>query len=104
LARGLVRRKVEVVNYPDGRFAVQFNGRSLPFRMFDKIQTVQPGTIVDNKRLSAVLAMVKARQAEYAPKRQRGHVARQRPPNNLDAPGLPSKGRASRAALAAAVT
>src|SRR6202795_4942061 len=27
LARGLVRKKVEVVNYPDGRFAVQFNGR-----------------------------------------------------------------------------
>src|SRR6476659_9188089 len=52
LARGLVRRKVDVVNYPDGRFAVQFNGRSLPFRMFDKIQTVPPGTIVDNKRLS----------------------------------------------------
>src|SRR6202011_1546012 len=23
---GLVRKKVEVVNYPDGRFAVQFNG------------------------------------------------------------------------------
>ena len=104
LARGLVRRKVEVVNYPDGRFAVQCNGRSLPYRMFDTIQTVPPGTIVDNKRLSAVLAMVKARQAEYAPKRQRGHVARQRPPNNLDAPGLPSKGRASPAALAAAVT
>jgi len=104
LACGLVRRKVEVVNYPDGRFAVQFNGRSLPFRTFDKIRTVQPGAIVDNKRLSAVLAMVKARQAEYAPKRQRGHAARQRPPNNLEAPGLPSMGRASRAALAAAVT
>jgi len=104
LARGLVRRKVEVVNYPDGRFAVQFNGRSLPFRTCDKIRAVQPGAIVDNKRLSAVLAMVKARQAEYAPKRQRGHAARQRPPNNLEAPGLPSMGRASRAALAAAVT
>jgi hypothetical protein len=101
-ARGLVRKKVEVVNYPDGRFAVQFNGAALPFRMFDKIQTVEPGAIVDNKRLSAVLAMVKARQAEYDPNRQRGHVARQRPPNNLEAPGLPSKGRASRAALAAA--
>jgi hypothetical protein len=98
LARGLVRKKVEVVNYPDGRFAVQFNGTSLAFRQFDKIQTVQPGAIVDNKRLSAVLAVVKARQAEYAAKRQRGHVARQRPPNNLEAPGLPSKGRASRAA------
>src|SRR5262249_32690655 len=65
LARGLVRKKVEVVNYPDGRFAVQFNGTALGFRVFDKIQTVQPGAIVDNKRLSAVLEQVKARQAAY---------------------------------------
>lgn len=101
--RGLVRKKVEVVNYPDGRFAVQCNGMSLAFRRFDTIQTVQPGAIVDNKRLSAVLAMVKARQAEYTANHQRGHVARQRPPNNLEAPGLPSKGRASRAARAMAI-
>ena len=60
LARGLVRKKVEVVNYPDGRFAVQFDGTSLPFRVFDKIQTVEPGAIVENKRLAAVLALVKA--------------------------------------------
>src|SRR5271166_6441774 len=59
LARGLVRKKVEVVNYPDGRFAVQFNGTALGFKLFDKIQTVQPGAIVDNKRLSAVLEQVK---------------------------------------------
>ncbi len=51
LARGLMRKKVEVVNYPDGRFAIQFDGVSLPFRVFDKIQTVQPGAIVENKRL-----------------------------------------------------
>jgi hypothetical protein len=42
LARGLGRKKVEVVNYPDGRFAVQFNGAALGFKVFDKIQTVQP--------------------------------------------------------------
>src|SRR5580693_5467086 len=48
LTRGLVRQKVEVVNYPDGRFAVQFNGATLGFKVFDKIQTVQPGAIVDN--------------------------------------------------------
>ena len=98
LACSLARNKVEVVNYPDGRFAVQSDGC---------LQTVQPGTIVDHKRLSAVLAMVQARQAAYAPNRQRGHVARQRPPNNLEAPGLPSKGlpskgRASRGALSPA--
>ena len=103
LARGLVRKKVEVVNYPDGRFAVQFNGTALGFSVFDKIQTVPPGAIVDNKRLSAVLEQVKAQQAAYPARRQRGHVARQRPPNNLEAPGLPSKGRAPRhGAIAAA--
>jgi hypothetical protein len=32
LARGLVRKKVEVVNYPDGRFAVQFNGSNARFQ------------------------------------------------------------------------
>lgn len=36
-ARGLARKKVEVVNYPDGRFAIQSDGTSLPFRLFDKI-------------------------------------------------------------------
>jgi hypothetical protein len=102
LARGLVRKKVEVVNYPDGRFAVQFNGTTLGFKVFDKIQTVQPGAIVDNKRLSAVLEHVKARQAAYPARQQRGHVARQRPPNNLEAPGLPSKGRAPRRGASAA--
>src|ERR1700747_1635258 len=93
LARSLARKKVEVVNYPDGRFAVQFNGATLGFKLYDKIQTVQPGAIVDNKRLSAVLEQVKARQAAYPARQQRGHMARQRPPNNLEAPGLPSKGR-----------
>ena len=53
LARGLVRKTVDVVNYPDGRFAVQFDGVSLPFRKFDKIRTVEPGEIVENKRLGA---------------------------------------------------
>jgi hypothetical protein len=102
LARGLVGKKVEVVNYPDGWFAVQFNGAALGFKVFDKIQTVQPGAIVDNKRLAAV--QVKAQQAAYPARQQRGHIARQRPPNNLQAPRLPSKGRAPRHAAAAALT
>jgi hypothetical protein len=45
---------------------------------------------------------VKAQQAAYPARQQRGHVARLRPPNNLEAPGLPSKGRAPRRAAAAA--
>ena len=102
LTRGLAGKKVVVVNYPDGRFAVQFNGATLGFKLLDKIQTVQPGAIVDNKQLAAVLEQVKARQAAYSARQQRGHVTRQRPPNNLEAPGLPSKGRAPRRTAAAA--
>ena len=102
LTLGLRRRKADVVNYPDGRFAVQFEGMPLPFTVFDKIQTVQPGAIVENKRLGAALALVKQQQETYAPHQRRYHPARQRPPNNLEAPGLPTKGRPSRKVLAAA--
>jgi hypothetical protein len=87
LTRALARKTVEVVNYPDGRFAIRHMGSNLPFRVFDKIRTVEPGTIVENKRLTEVLAYVQARQATYAPNRRRYHPARQRPPNNLEAPG-----------------
>jgi hypothetical protein len=52
-ARGLAGKKVEVVNYPDGRFAVRHEGNALPFRVFDKILTVAPGAIVENKRRGA---------------------------------------------------
>jgi hypothetical protein len=101
LARTLARKTVEVVNYPDGRFAIRHMGSNLPFRVFDKIRTVEPGTIVENKRLTEVLAHVQAQQAAYAPNRRRYHPARQRPPNNLEAPGLPSKSRPSRSNSAA---
>jgi hypothetical protein len=53
-------------------------------RLSDVSQTVQPGAIVDTKRLAAVLEQVKAQQALYPARQQRGHVARRRPPNNLE--------------------
>jgi len=96
LARTLARKIVEVVNYPDGRFAIRHMGSNLPFRVFDEILTVEPGTIVENKRLTEVLAHVQRQQAAYPPNQLRHHPARQRPPNNLEAPGVPSKGRPSR--------
>jgi len=102
IARGLAGKKVEGVNYPDGRFAVRHEGVVLPFRVFDKIQTVAPGAIVENKRLGAALGFVRELQASYPPNRRRGDPRRQRPPNNLEAPGMPTKGRPQREVLAAA--
>jgi len=46
-----------------------------------------------NKRLGAALALVKQQQATYAPNRRRHDPARGRPPNNLEAPGMPTKNR-----------
>jgi hypothetical protein len=97
LARGLVRKKVQVVNYPDGHFAIRHLGVDLPFRVFDKIRTIEPGAIIENKRLTEVLGRVRAQQATYEPSRRRFDAARQHPPNNLEAPGLPTKGRPPRA-------
>ncbi len=45
LARSLARQKIDVVNYPDGRFAVRSNGVDLPFKVFEKIRTVEPARL-----------------------------------------------------------
>jgi len=44
---------------------------------------VEPGAIVENKRLGAALALVRERQAAYASYRHRYDPARQRPPDKL---------------------
>ncbi len=90
VARGLVRKTVEVVNYPDGRFAVRHAGMDLPFEVFDKIRTVAPGAVVENKCLSEVLAYVQAQQAAYPLNERRGAPGRKRAVNNLEAPEAPS--------------
>ena len=98
-ARLLARKQVEVVNYPDGRFAVRHAGVDLGFRLFDKIAVMTPGTIVENKRLGEALAYVQARQAAYPVNQQRGATGRARPPNNLETPGMPSRNGIRRSAI-----
>jgi hypothetical protein len=65
--RGLARRRVTVVNYPDGRFSVRHQGLDLPFRVFDKLRKVDQAAIVENKQLGAVLAHIRERQDAYEP-------------------------------------
>ena len=84
------------------RFTVQLKARRCRFRVFDKIQTVTPAGFVENKRLGAALAMVKEHQATYTPNQRRYDPARFSPPNNLEAPGLPTKNRLGRGRVAAA--
>jgi hypothetical protein len=76
ITRGLIRRRVTVADYPDGRVVISHSGLPLPYRIFDKIRQVDQAAIVDNKRLSAVLSQIKVEQ-ELRPQR-RSQAAPQR--------------------------
>src|SRR6202040_1162856 len=66
-AKGAIGKRVTVVDYPDGRLSIRYNGGELAYRTFDKIQQVDQGAIADNKRLGAVLAMIRDQQLSREP-------------------------------------
>jgi len=90
ISRPLAGKRVMIVNYPDGRFAVQYRGTNLAYRVFDKIQTVQSADIVENKRLGATLALIQEQQAALPAHKRRRDPARQRHINNLETPAQPA--------------
>ena len=84
ISRAAARQRVTVYDYPDGRLAIRWKGVDLPYRAFDKLQTVDQATITDHKRLSAALAYAAELQAARARKRN-GNLVR-----SAQAPGLMS--------------
>ena len=58
-AKAAIGKRVNVVDYPDGRLSIRYNGVELAYRTFDKLRHVDQGAIADNKRLGAVLAMIR---------------------------------------------
>jgi hypothetical protein len=83
ITRGLARKRVTVVDYPDGRLAIQHNGVDLPYRTFDKLQQVNQAAIVENKRLGPVLAYIAERQKERDMSRSKKAPRRQRQRNHM---------------------
>lgn len=69
LTRGLVGQYVDTYAFADGRLEVRWKGMALSYRAFDKDQRVTQADIVENKRLSAVLAQVKEMQESRPPPR-----------------------------------
>ena len=78
---------IEVYDYADDRLDIRWRGHSLPYSVFDKAQRVGQGEVVENKRLGAALAFVKARQDLQRPPRGCGRTAR---------PGLPCPAETAR--------
>ena len=48
--------------FPDGTLEVRSKGRTLPYRLFSKDQRVSHTAVVENKRLSHALTIIKAQQ------------------------------------------
>ncbi|NYZ15545.1 helix-turn-helix domain-containing protein [Azospirillum sp. RWY-5-1] len=67
LTRGLVGQYVDTYAYADGRLEIRWQGIPLPYTAFDKDQRVGHAAIVENKRLGAALAWVKAMQDAQPP-------------------------------------
>jgi hypothetical protein len=62
VARALARKHVTVIDYPDGRLAIRYNGVDLAYRTFDKRPQVNQAAIVENKRLGPILAYIAEQQ------------------------------------------
>ena len=71
VSRGLAGKYVDTFAYPDGRLELRWKGITLPYTAFDRDQRVTHAAITENKRLGAVLEVIKEEQAKAAPKRQR---------------------------------
>ena len=77
LTRELRRKRVTVLDYPDGRLAIRYRGLDLPYTTFDKLRQVSQATIVENKHLGAVLSHIRERQIERAEARSQSAPRRQ---------------------------
>jgi hypothetical protein len=77
-AKAAIGKRVTVVDYPDGRLSIRYKGIELAYRTFDKIQQVDQGAIADNKRLGAVLAMIRDQQLRREPQRRSTKAPRRR--------------------------
>ncbi|AOI84147.1 TPA: ISNCY family transposase [Burkholderia cepacia ATCC 25416] len=62
--RQLIDRTIEVWEYPDGRIELRAEGRVLPCRQYDRLAEIDQGAIVEHKRLSHMLQIAQALQAQ----------------------------------------
>ena len=59
LSRRDIGKYIDVWYYTDGRKELRLNGDVLPYSTYDRLQEIDQGTIVDNKRLGRTLEFIK---------------------------------------------
>jgi hypothetical protein len=74
--RALIHRYIEVWEYPDGRTEIRALERMLAYRQYDRLDEVDQGAIVDNKRLSRALELAHVMQMQRDNRRISGSPSR----------------------------
>jgi transposase len=74
--RALIHRYIEVWEYPDGRIEIRALERVLAYRQYDRLDEVDQGATVDNKRLSGALELAQRMQAQRDNRRISGSPSR----------------------------
>jgi transposase len=74
--RRLVHRYIDVWEYPDGRIEIRADGDVLPYRQYDRLAEIDRGAVVEHKRLSHVLLVAHAVQAQRDNRRASGSPSR----------------------------
>lgn len=85
--------KITVYDYPDGTLAFKYGYRSLNYQVFDKLECIDQGQIVDNKRLGAVLKLAQGKMDELDREGKRDRS--KKCPNDVHRPGFRSNSRPS---------
>jgi hypothetical protein len=58
----LAGKRVTVIDHPDGRIKIRYEGRDLEYREFNKLTHTHQGEVVSHKRLGAMLTMLGKQQ------------------------------------------
>lgn len=82
IARDLRRKRVTVIDAPDGRLVIRYKGMDLPYTLFDKLRQVPQGAIVEHKRLGAVLAEIRVQQIQDGEPKRSAKAPRRRGQTN----------------------
>ena len=88
--RKLIHRYIDVWEYPDGRIEIRADGAVLSCRPYDKLAEVDQGAVIEHKRLSHVLQVAEAIQAQRDNRRISGSPSRTNQGQAVRTPGRPA--------------
>jgi transposase InsO family protein len=79
LNQRLAGQYILFLEYPDGTVAILHEGRKLNYSIFNKLAGLQQNEIVENKRLSSVLAHIQQRHEELEQQNKRSRAKKSMP-------------------------